>query len=146
MKNFISYFARLKDFTSNMLPVSTAAFEQGWFRSKVEHIPELTPPTKIMVELEATNQMCRKECPFHAPCAFMDKYKEYLDSLDFDKVLTKLELLTLKHPNVDTIVLMVYEKYDVPCAERPCLQAWFKEHGIELKEWNKPQVKKTELF
>lgn len=146
MKYFISYFARLKDFTSNMLPVSTAAFEQGWFRNKVEHIPELTPPTRIMIELEATNQMCRKECPFQAPCAFMGRYREYLDSLDFDKVITKLELLTLKHPAVDTIVLMVYEKYDVTCAERPVLQAWFKEHGIELKEWNKPQIKQTNLF
>ena len=31
-------------------------------------------------------------------------------------------------------VLMVYEKDDVPCAERPVLQDWFAAHGIELKE------------
>ncbi len=146
MKYYISYFARLKDFTTNMMPVSTAVFEQSWFRDKVEHIPELQPPSSIVVELEAKGEMCRKNCPFHAPCAFMDLYKQYLNSLDFNKVLTKLELLTLKYPAVDTIVLMVYEKYDVPCAERPCLQAWFAEHGIELKEWNKPQRKQINLF
>lgn len=146
MKYYISYFARLKDFTSNMLPISTAAFEQKWFRDKVEHLPELTPPMSIAATLEAKGEMCRKNCPLHAPCGFMDLYKKYLDTLDFNNILLKLELLTLKHPSVDTIVLMVYEKYDVPCAERPCLQTWFKEHGIELKEWNKPQVKKTDLF
>ncbi len=146
MKYFISYFARLKDFTSNMMPVSTVVFEKEWFRGKVEHIPELVPPTQIAVELEAKGEMCRKNCPLTVPCAFMARYKEYLDSLDFNKVLLKLELLTLKYPTVDTIVLMVYEKYDVPCAERPCLQAWFAEHGIELKEWNKPAVKKSALF
>jgi len=146
MKYYISYFGRLKDFTSNMLPVSTVVYEQSWFRGKVEHISELVPPTRIAVELEAKGEMCQKNCPFHAPCAFMGRYKEYLDSLDFDKIITKLELLTLKYPTVDTIVLMVYEKYDVTCAERPVLQAWFKEHGIELKEWNKPQIKQTNLF
>ena len=146
MKYYISYFARMKDFTSNMLPVSTAVFEQSWFRNQVERIPELQPPMAIATELELTNEMCRKNCPFHAPCKFMTRYKEYLDTLDFENILLKLELLTLKHPRVDTIVLMVYEKYDVPCAERPCLQAWFKEHGIELQEWNKPQKKKMSLF
>lgn len=138
MKYYISYFARLKDFTSNMMPVSTAMYEQSWFKGMVEHMPELVPPASIAVELEGRNEMCRKNCPFQLPCGFMKKYKEYLNTLDFNRILLKLETLTLKRPTVDTIVLMVYEKYDVPCAERPVLQEWFAEHGIELKEWCKP--------
>ena len=146
MKYRISYFGQLKNFTANMMPVSTVAFEQKWFQGKVERMPELVCPMEIAHQLEEKGEMCKKDCPLHAPCAFMTKYKEYLDTLDFDKILLKLELLTLKHPAVDTIVLMVYEKYDVPCAERPVLQAWFKEHGIDLIEWNKPQIKQTTLF
>ena len=42
----------------------------------------------------------------------------------------------------DTIVLMVYEKMDVKCAERPVLQEWFKAHGIELPEWKKSTGKR----
>ena len=146
MKYFISYFGQLKNFTANMMAVSTVAWEQKWFKGKVERMEELVCPSYIVKELEDHGEMCRKNCPFQAPCAFMTKYKEYLDTLDFNKILLKLEMLTLKHPTVNTIVLMVYEKYDVPCAERPVLQKWFAEHGIELKEWNKPQIKQTNLF
>lgn len=146
MKYFISYFGQLKNFTSNMMAVSTVAFEQKWFQGMVERMPELVFPASIAHVLEEKGEMCRKNCPLKAPCGFMTMYKEYLDTLDFNKILLKLELLTLKHPAVDTIVLMVYEKYDVPCAERPVLQAWFAEHGIELKEWQKPAVKITNLF
>lgn len=146
MKYFISYFGQLKNFTSNMMAVSTVAWEQAWFKGQVERMEELVCPAYVAHALEAKGEMCRKNCPLHAPCSFMQMYKEYLDTLDFDKILLKLELLTLKHPAVDTIVLMVYEKYDVPCAERPVLQAWFAEHGIELKEWQKPPLKITTLF
>ena len=109
-------------------------------------IKELILPDGIFEGLIETNEMCRKNCPLATPCKFMKRYREYLDTIDFDKLLVKLELLTLDKP-VDTIVLMVYEKDDVPCAERPVLQDWFAAHGVELKKWVKPiRKKETNLF
>ena len=35
------------------------------------------------------------------------------------------------------IVLLVYESPKCKCAERPCLQKWFKDNGYELKEWKR---------
>ena len=145
MNYYISYFGQLRNFKFNMLPISTAKWDAQWFKGKVERIDELVMPDEKVREIEQKNKMCQKNCSQTPPCMFMIKYKEYLDTLDFNKILTKIELLTLKHPFADTVVLMVYEKPEVKCAERPVLQQWFKEHGIELQEWPKPQVK-TSLF
>lgn len=140
MKFYISYFGQMRNFTDNMLPVSTAKWDAKWFKG-IARIDDLVMPDSFVWELEQKDVMCRKNCPLHAPCDFMMKYKEYLNTLDFDKILAKLILLTLHNPFIDTIVLMVYEKADIQCAERPVLQQWFKEHGIELNEWTKPTIK-----
>ena len=145
MKLYISYFGQMRNFTDNMLPISTVKWDQAWFKG-MERIDELVMPDSYVRDLETTDTMCRKNCPLQAPCGFMRKYKEYLDTLDFDKILTKLFLLSLKYPLTDTIVLMVYEKSDVPCAERPVLQEWFAEHGIKLVEWTKPIVQKEKAL
>ena len=146
MKYCISYFGQLKNFPTNLFPVSTVKWEQEWFKGTMPCINELVLPDGIFEGLIETNEMCRKNCPLATPCKFMKRYREYSDTIDFDKLLVKLELLTLDKP-VDTIVLMVYEKEDVLCAERPVLQDWFAAHGVELKEWVKPiRKKETNLF
>lgn len=146
MKYYISYFGQLKNFPSNLFPVSTVKWEQEWFKGTMPRIEELVLPDRIISGLEETNEMCRKNCSLSIPCKFMKRYREYLDTVNFDQLLVKLELLTLGKP-VDAIVLMVYEKNNVPCAERPVLQDWFAAHGVELKEWVKPiRKKETNLF
>ena len=143
MQYYISYFGQMKNFPPNVLPVSTVKWEQDWFRGKIPHIDELVMPDNVVYQIEQKGEMCRKNCPLKAPCLFMQEFKKYLDSLDFNQILTKLELLTLDKPNIDTIILMVYEKTDVLCAERPVFQAWFKDNGLELKEWTKPEKIKS---
>lgn len=146
MNYCISYFGQMKNFPSNLFPVSTVKWEQDWFRGTMPRVEELVVPDGIVSGLAETNEMCRKNCPLSIPCKFMKRYREYLDTIDFGQLLVKLELLALDKP-VDTIVLMVYEKDNVPCAERPVLQEWFAAHGIELKEWVKPiRKKETNLF
>lgn len=136
MKLYISYFGQMRNFTSNMLPISTATWDAQWFKG-IERIEELICPGEIAEQLERQGTMCRKQCPFTAPCEFMRRYKEYLETLDFTAVLQKILMIGLSHKNIDTIVLMVYEKDDVQCAERPVLQEWFAENGIQLPEWKK---------
>lgn len=139
MEFYISYFGQMRNFTSNMLPISTAAWDAQWFKG-IERIDELACPGGIAEQLEAQGVMCRKQCPFTTPCEFMKRYKEYLDTLDFTAILQKLLTKALLHKGIDTIVLMVYEKDNVKCAERPVLQEWFKEHNIPLPEWKKKQT------
>ena len=149
MKYYISYFGQMRNFPPNLLPVSTVMWEQPWFAGTVEKLDELIVPQSVISHLEAHHEMCQKNCPLSSslPCGFMTAYLDYLRTLDFNQVLMKLNLITLRHPQVDSIVLMVYEKPSCKCAERPCLQQWFRENGIELKEWEKPTAKKeTSLF
>lgn len=143
MQYYISYFGQMKNFPSNALPVSTVKWEQEWFSGKIPHINELVMPDSVAYQIEQKGQMCRKNCPLKAPCLFMSEFRKYLDTLNFEQLITKLELLTIDKPYIDTIILMVYEKNDVLCAERPVLQAWFKDHGLELKEWTKPSKEKS---
>ena len=149
MKYYISYFGQMRNFPPNLLPVSTVMWEQPWFAGTVEKLDELIVPQSVISHLEAHHEMCQKNCPLSSslPCGFMTAYLDYLRTLDFNQVLMKLSLMTLRHPRVDSIALMVYEKPSCKCAERPCLQQWFKENGIELKEWEKLTAKKeTSLF
>lgn len=135
----------MRNFTSNMLPISTAMWNAFWFKG-IDCIDDLILPGQIIEQLERNKTMCSKNCPFTAPCEFMKQYKLYLDTLNFDEIINKLNNIAKRHKNIDTIVLMVYEKTTVNCAERPVLQQWFREHGIELEEWQKPSVKTSALI
>lgn len=147
MKYYISYFGQMRNFPSNLLPVSTVMWEQAWFAGTVEKLEELIVPQSVVSSLEAHHTMCQKNCPLSLPCGFMAAYLDYLRTLDFNQVLAKLSLMTLRHPQTDAIALMVCEKSSCKCAERPCLQQWFKENGITLTEWEKPSAKQqTALF
>lgn len=146
MQYYISYFGQMRNLSSDALPISTVKWEQDWFRGKIPHATMLIMPDAVVMELEKTHEMCRKSCELQVPCRFMQMYKEYLDTLDFDRFMRYLDLLALQAA-ANAVVLMVYEKPSVLCAERPVLQQWFAEHGIELKEWEKPSSKqKVQLF
>lgn len=136
MKYYISYFGQMRNLPSNVLPISTVMREQPWFAGTVKRVEELVVPQVIISRLEAKHTMCQKNCALSLslPCNFMIEYLNYLRTLNFNQILSKINMMASKNPRVDSIVLMVYEKSSCKCAERPCLQQWFKENGIELKE------------
>ena len=71
----------------------------------------------------------------------MRAYSSYLDTIDINYLLSEFERISKEVKKINhyvgdpEIVLMVYEKPDVICAERPCLVNYFKKHGIEIKEF-----------
>ena len=155
MKIYISYFYQVRFFTRNMLPVSTAMWDPKWYFKHIDangivnglRAEMFVMPQNYIKNLEELGQMCRKDCPLKVPCLFMKDYRKYLDTLDFNQVYQYLENILAKYSYADTIVLMVHEKDTIPCAERPVIQEWFKDHGIELKEWYPKKVNKiTNLF
>lgn len=101
--------------------------------------PILALPQNQFVE----DTMCSKPCKFAPPhCLFMETYKKYLNSLDFNDIYSRAvnlaeraaERIGVKNPDV---VFMVHEPKTCLCAERPVLQEWFKEHNIEISEWER---------
>lgn len=135
----------MRNLPSNILPISTVMREQHWFAGTVKRVEELVVPQEIVSRLEAKHTMCQKNCVLSLPCNFMIEYLNYLRTLNFNQILSKINAMASKNPRVDSIVLMVYEKSSCKCAERPCLQQWFKENGIELKERIKSPLSKSTI-
>ena len=100
---------------------------------------------------DVMTEPCQKNCPYKSKvpnCEFMIKYRKYLDTVDFDYIMSEFNRVAevvnkIKPLNHEPeIVLIVYESASCNCAERPCLVDWFKSHGVEVKEW----IKSVDLF
>lgn len=152
MNVYISYFYQIRFFPKNLLPVSTAAWDPKWFHEGMgpQHsfmdkrgiinglrIPELSPAAVPEVEICQPN--CQKD---YKTCGFLKWYRKCLHDLDFDAVMRKLEetarnAATPDNKNMD-ICLIVYETPSNPCSERVPIVGWFAEHGVNVKEFEKP--------
>lgn len=157
MKISTSYFYQIRFFTKNMIPISTAIWDPKWFhtgnntgeyRDKNGVWNGIRMPILSPIKLDAN--ICG-QCKTHDPldCIFQKKYKDYLSSLDFDKIYNSLKKLADTVANLENIsiephiVLIVHEKPDNPCSERKALQEYFESHGIPCKELEYP-IKKEE--
>lgn len=153
MKIYISYFYNIRFFPEKLLPVSTAVWDPKWFhnfgKDDVVYKDKRNVVNGARIDKFAPIDLYDpdNDCPpkgttcAHTPdkCNFLKKYNAHLDSLDFDSIMSQLNDLNTKYDTED-ICLIVYEKPDNPCSERTGLVRWFKEHNIELIEWNKNLV------
>lgn len=99
--------------------------------------------------------MCRKNCPFDTHnCLFKSLYALQLKNTSIYKILSDLEdiketyrkLAKIKdYENID-MCFMVYEQPTNPCSEREVVKNYFKESGIEIKEWTPDLIDKVQLF
>ena len=143
MNIFISYFYNIRFFPTNLIPVSTAMYDPKWYHNFKSHTNifkdkrgiingariEMLSPYKV----ESTEcKNCVNKNP--SSCSFIKQYRDYIFSLDFNYVYNNLLDLSHKCNDAD-ICLMVYEKPDNPCSERPVLVDWFSCNGVEIKEF-----------
>lgn len=148
---YISYFYNIRFFPTNLIPLSTAAWDPKWFHDfkGKDHtfvdkrgiinglrIEQLSPEGIY----DATED-CKKGCE-HKPdsCAFLKKYRAMLDNISFKGFITYLNLIAGKLGPDAEVCLIVYEKPDNPCSERQPLKQWFKDNGMELVEWESHDV------
>lgn len=99
---------------------------------------------------ENIEEKCQKDCPYKNKvpnCDFMINYEKQLRQIDFKNYLLPEferiadEVRKITHYKGDPLIcLMVHEKPDVECSERPILKKVFKDNGIELKEWTKEEL------
>ena len=143
MKIYTSYFAQLRNFPTNLVGLSTAVWNPKWRpmgKDKRGVICVDCPPFKPGKQCEG---LCNGKCnPKHPEdCAFLKAYKAQLDKLNIVNIqnsLGKLATHIMKDEGINDIdfAFIVYETPQNPCSERWPIQQWFKEHNIEIKEWN----------
>ena len=164
---YISYFYQIRNMKPNMLPVSTAMWDPKWFhddkRGRWKYMDkngvingvrmiDLMMPLYKWEELVKRNESC-EHCGINngangswisGMCPFMKEYAKCIreKNPDFQKFINfcdgYLQFLNQRlNLCLDTIIFIVHEAPSKGCGERPELQRWFAENGMELKEWNK---------
>lgn len=137
---FTSYFYQIRNFTPNMIPVSTALSDPDWYRPR-EGQEYFLDNRGIVNGLRYEPLIVQREgvhtCPCDtrdlAPaCPTMIEYEQLLHSLvDKERTLQAFEYCAAKFkkeldlPCEPVIVLMVYETPSNKCSERAALQRFF---------------------
>ena len=142
MKLYTSYFAQLRKFPPNLVGLSTAHWNPKWRpmgKDKRGVICVDCPPFKPGIECDG---LCNGKCePKHPEdCAFLKAYKAQLDKLNLIRIQNNLGRLATEiaqnegFKDID-FAFLVYETPTNPCSERVAIQQYFKEHGINIEEW-----------
>lgn len=151
MKIATSYFYQIRNFTPNMVPVSTAISDPTWYRppeGKEYYIDKRGIVCGLRYEPLIVQLHGENECPGPGQCWYsesdirdpqgnrvlcpcMQEYEQLLNTLvDKEKTLKAFEFCLNKF-NADTIVLIVYETPTNPCSERYALQRFFNCKELE---------------
>ena len=141
MKIATSYFYQIRNFTPNMIPVSTCLSDPAWYRppeGKQWYIDKRGIVCGLRYEPLIVQKYGHGECPCgkwypldSGPCPTMQEYEFLLNSLvDKERTLKAFEYCCNKF-NADTIVLIVYETPTNPCSERWALQKFFNCKELE---------------
>lgn len=142
MKIYTSYFAQLRNFPKNLVGLSTAAWNPKWRpmgKDKRGVICVDCPPFKPG---RACEGLCNGKCnpPHPQDCEFLKVYKQQLDKINLTSIMENLGRLAQQisqDENLNDIdfAFLVYETPQKECSERRIIQEYFKERGIEIKEW-----------
>ena len=133
IKIYTSYFYMIRNFTPNIIPVSTALSDPAWYRppqGKEYYIDKRGIICGLRYEPLIVQRQATMVCPcgnrIQAPaCPTMIEYEQLLYSLvDKEKTLKAFEYCCNKF-NADTIALIVYEAPVNLCSERYALQKFF---------------------
>ncbi|MCM1222568.1 MAG: hypothetical protein NC548_49685 [Lachnospiraceae bacterium] len=152
MKVMISNFSQIRNFSENMLPLSTALWGPKWYHNFLGAGYTFIDKRNIFCGLvfdpfvpgNTCDGLCNGSCDPKHPrdCDYLKAYRLQLATLDFSKVMNHAEILVNEYitkrdiSGEPTAVFMVYESCDNPCSERWPLVEWFHKNGIKLQEFN----------
>lgn len=153
MKVATSYFYKIRFFTPNMIPISTAVWDPQWFhKNKGDHykfidkngvINGLRYPNFIFRDYIGKETECKGKdnCKWNPDnCEFLKDYESFISRTDFEELKKTLEELgdswRKKTGITDelTFVFIVYETPSNPCSERKTIQNYFKRYGVDCPE------------
>lgn len=141
---YTSYFYQIRNFTPNMIPVSTCLSDPVWYRPPADKeyyidkrgiVCGLRYEPLIVQNMASpcvgATDICAMQLLKDYQCPFLLDYEVLLFSLvDKEKTLKAFEYCCNKF-NADTIALIVYEAPNNPCSERGALQKFF-----QCAEWS----------
>lgn len=149
MKIAISYFYQIRNFTKNMIPMSTCLSDPAWyhdnkgknyiFKDKRGILNGLRLES-IIVQGKCGGCPCKIKDP--GSCNFLASYRAQLDKIDFNTMYKDIEAFAIDYKKENNIqeeiimTLIVYEAPYNPCSERKMLIDYFKSKGITIKEFN----------
>ena len=144
---YISYFYMVRYFTPNLLPLSTACYDPKWYTKHIDKNGVLNGCRANVLHPRKELKCLCPNCTTKEPrnCKFLKEYYAYLRSIDIDWFLRTLDDF-LKHTQERyslsqlTPVFLVHEAPNNLCSERVALFAWFRENGIEVKEFERGDV------
>lgn len=155
MRVYISYFYQIRFFKRYMIPLSTAIWDPKWYHAFQGPQHKFKDKNGVYNGLrieqfmpgDECHDLCRgaENCDSKNPnsCEFLKKYREQLDRLDFNEVMTAFNEIGnfIKQaegfPEDPVIVLIVHEAPQNPCSERRVIRDWFQSNGYILPEWSK---------
>lgn len=150
MRISISYFPMVRYFLPNQIGISTAVVKPHYWTYGLTKRGSFQGIEEKSLSPYYVEQYCCKYCLYKDKvpnCPFIRDYRKYLDSVDFEGYLMpEFQRIAAEVKRINNyegepeIILLVYEAPDNPCSERIALIDYFKSHGIELKEYNKPIV------
>lgn len=133
-----------------MIPFSTAVWDPQWFHDYKSNdycfFDKNGVCNGLRLEfLKPQNTECHgKPCEYEpANCAFLKKYLEQLNTIDFNIFRNYCESIAYDIQKIQgfteepIIVLLVYETSSNPCSERVMLKKWFNLNNSELVEYKK---------
>lgn len=148
MKIAISYFYQIRNFTKNMVPMSTCLSDPAWYHDFKEKTHIFKDKRGILNGLRLLPTIvqgwdCGCPCEAKDPtkCEFLKNYRAALDNIDFDEMYGGIESFAKKYKrenNIDEEIIMTLIVYEPPkklCSERAALVDYFKSKGIEVKEF-----------
>lgn len=151
MKFYTSYFYQIRNFTPNMVPLSTACGDPAWYHAGRDksfvYFDNNRVCNGLRAEMLHPDKSCAGLCEggFACPdtpdkCAFLWRYAQQLEKVDFMDFIERCRRI-LKQVKVcnhfegeGIIVLMVHEAFGNPCSERRTLQEWVMSHGLPCHE------------
>lgn len=139
MRFLISYFYQIRFFTPNMIPISTAVFDPKWYKGELRKDGRGVwigfNDSRLHPSLDCECPTCTHKDT--SRCHFITDYYNAISKVNFQELLDSYESLARALGVIDPIiVLLVHEVPTNPCSERSSLIKLFKEHGIELEEFN----------
>lgn len=155
MKYYITNFSQMRTFTSNCIPISVCTSDPKFFHNNsynksvcfVDNKGVLNGireesfllPAGVWETLPENCEGC--DHTKSATCAFLKAYREHLDTIDFDWLLSEFnrvaeDVRKITHYEGEPIIcLLVWEGLNNPCSERWPIKELFAKHGLELIDW-----------
>ena len=149
MKIAISYFYQIRNFTKNMIPMSTCLSDPVWYHDNQGKNHIFKDKRGILNGLRLKPVIIQDKCEHICPCNnknpnncdFLKSYRKELDKIDFEKMYKGIENFSNRYKKEnkikDEIIIaaIVYETPTNLCSERKALIDYFRTKGIEVKEF-----------